>query len=248
MLQRVLEKAEASMGRLLGKGWGAFVPSREVALIVGKVGNPQIVVDVGGNVGDWTGAMLASAAPHRILVVEPSQTNIDKLRARFGEHANVTIVPHALSDRDAQATLFSDAAGSGMASLHQRQLEHRGISHAACEEVSLMSCDTFLAEFGIEEIDVLKLDIEGHELEVLRQFAGDFLGKIGAIQFEFGGCNIDSRTYFRDFWQLLSPQFTFYRMSPLGLFRIKSYRERDETFTTTNYLCINSAPTKRDAA
>ena len=47
------------------------------------------------------------------------------------------------------------------------------------------------------KIDLLKLDVEGHELYLLS--AKKFISKISVIQFEFGGCNIDTRTYFRDF-------------------------------------------------
>lgn len=86
----------------------------------------------------------------------------------------------------------------------------------------------------------MKLDVEGHELAVLKggkQMLDD--GKIHVIQFEFGGCNIDSRTYFQDFFYLLSPGFRIYRIVKDGLFPIEEYSEDLEVFKTTNYLCIS---------
>jgi len=60
------------------------------------------------------------------------------------------------------------------------------------------------------------------------------------IQFEFGGCNIDTRTFFQDFWYLLTKYgFSFYRIAPKGVFKQDSYNENLETFTTTNYLATN---------
>lgn len=88
------------------------------------------------------------------------------------------------------------------------------------------------------EIDLFKMDIEGHEYSLLNSIAPSDLININAIQFEFGGANIDSRTYFRDFWNLLSDYFTIYRMTKFGLAKIARYREIDETLMTTNYLCV----------
>jgi hypothetical protein len=49
---------------------------------------------------------------------------------------------------------------------------------------------------------MVKMDIEGHELTALKGF-GAALDVARVLQFEFGGCNIDSRTYFQDFWYFL---------------------------------------------
>lgn len=41
--------------------------------------------------------------------------------------------------------------------------------------------------------------VEGHELDVLAG-AEEALKSVQLVQFEFGGCNIDTRTYFQDFF------------------------------------------------
>lgn len=63
-------------------------------------------------------------------------------------------------------------------------------------------------------------------------------GNIHAIQFEFGGCNLDSRTYFRDFWNLLHDDFAIYRIMKDGFVPIKNYDERLEIFSCTNFFCL----------
>ena len=66
---------------------------------------------------------------------------------------------------------------------------------------------------------------------------GVAINKISVIQFEFGGCNIDTRTFFQDFWYFFQDNgFDIYRVSPIGLIKVKKYNERDEIFTTTNYI------------
>lgn len=86
----------------------------------------------------------------------------------------------------------------------------------------------------------MKLDIEGHEFGALQGF-GSALQKTKLLQFEFGGGNIDTKTYFQDFFYYLRQHsFELYRISPLGLIEIKNYSERDEVFATTNYLAKNT--------
>jgi len=105
--------------------------------------------------------------------------------------------------------------------------------------VRLDTLDNFCKTNEIEKINFLKLDTKGHEYKIL-QGAKNMLEekKIERIQFEFGGCNIDSKIFFQDFWYLLNSDYNLYRILKDGLCPIKKYDERDEIFTATNYLAI----------
>jgi len=75
-------------------------------------------------------------------------------------------------------------------------------------------------------------------LSVLRGM-GEALHHIKVIQFEFGGCNIDTRTFFQDFWYFFTERnFQLFRICPVGLIEIKKYKELDERFSTTHYLAV----------
>jgi hypothetical protein len=66
---------------------------------------------------------------------------------------------------------------------------------------------------------------------------GKAINYIDLIQFEFGGCNIDTRIFFQDFWYFFKKKgFDLFRISPLGIIPITNYKESDEYFTTSNYL------------
>ena len=142
-----------------------------------------------------------------------------------------------LGERSETITLYSDCAGSTCASIYSRQLPDRDMN--LTEIVTLKTLDEFCAQAGINHIHYLKLDVEGHELSVFRG-ATEMLAKgaIDWIQFEFGGCNIDARTYFRDFFALLSSQYYLYRLLRNGLAPIQQYHELLEVFTTTNFIAI----------
>jgi hypothetical protein len=81
--------------------------------------------------------------------------------------------------------------------------------------------------------------VEGHELAVLKG-AHRMIDRnaIEIIQFEFGGTSLDSRSYFKDFFQLLSPKYRIYRILPRGLRELKAYSEKLEIFQSANYLAI----------
>jgi hypothetical protein len=82
------------------------------------------------------------------------------------------------------------------------------------------------------------MDVEGHELEIL-EGAKNSLINLEIIQFEFGGANIDTRTYFQDFWYFFQNSgFEIYRLIPSGTMLITHYSECDETFRTTNYIAV----------
>ena len=118
-----------------------------------------------------------------------------------------------------------------------RNLDHIGIMFDRVETVKTITFEEYwVQKMDRSEIDFVKLDIEGHELQALKGF-GEALKHVGLIQFEFGGTHIDSRTYFRDFWEFLrNSGFELYRMGPLGLNRLEAYSERDEFFFYTNFI------------
>ena len=94
-------------------------------------------------------------------------------------------------------------------------------------------------EINSEVIDLFKIDVEGHEMDVLKGI-DDKISNIKLIQFEFGGCNIDTRSFFQDFWYFFNNHnFKIFRISPLGLIELKKYKEIYEHFCTTNFLCLN---------
>ena len=106
------------------------------------------------------------------------------------------------------------------------------------EEIELKRLDNYWKDKS-KILDYIKIDVEGHELDVI-QGLGDLIKNVRLIQFEFGGCNIDTRTYFQDFWYHFSEKdFLIFRITPRGPFLIKNYSENNEFFSTTNYIALN---------
>lgn len=129
---------------------------------------PSVFVDVGANAGLYSlHAALSSVAGGRILAVEPNAALIDRLlfnlalarqRGHVSSDVNLTTVPAALSDYE----------GPGHLSAELRE----GYRHLAAdgEVVPVRLFHRILVENGVDRIDLMKIDVEGHEDRVLSPF------------------------------------------------------------------------------
>lgn len=194
--------------------------------------------DVGANIGNYTILLKKIfGARAQIHSFEPSHKTYQKLQSNLGNMSGVNLYNFGLGNQDGQLTLFSNADESGLASVYKRKLDHFNIHLSQEEKIQMKTLDAFCAEQKITRINFLKLDVEGHEMQVLQ--GGQNMIKAGAIdfiQFEFGGCNIDSRTYFQDFFYRLKDDYKIYRIVKDGLYPLDQYQESYEQFSTTNFL------------
>lgn len=242
MPQRVLSFLERSSALGQGKGWGAGTIAQEVSACCSLLAEkPRLLVDIGGNRGAYAQEFLKRFPDASVHIFEPSSYNVNILKPLFASVSGVNVVGAALSDKSGKLTLYADKPGSGLGSLSKRRLDHFGIDMNEEEEVPVIRFDEYWRQFSsvFPVIDYVKIDVEGHELSVLEGF-GEFLEHVKLVQFEFGGCNIDTRTFFQDFWYLFSGKdFSLYRITPRGAIFVPAYREADEFFATTNYIAIN---------
>jgi FkbM family methyltransferase len=237
---RISRQIERFTSLTQGKGYGSATIRQEVKLLQSfSVQKPRLAVDIGGNIGDYSAELRRNNPELEIHIFEPSKTNIDKLKNRFQHDKFLHIVPEALSHETGKAVLFSNEPGSGMGSMTKRRLDHFNIEFKTTEEIVTSRFeDYWRSHLGSREIDLAKIDVEGHELQTLQGF-GEAINFSKVIQFEFGGCNIDTRTYFQDFWYFFkSHGFDIYRITPFGVEMIHKYREVDEFFKTTNFIAV----------
>jgi FkbM family methyltransferase len=198
------------------------------------------IFDVGGNVGLYSLALYEFFKNDAVIhTFEASKITFQKLTETTQNIKQIINNNLGISDLEQVKLLYTNKDCSGLASIYNRKLDHFGISLAKTEEIKLTTIDGYCTRNKIERIHFLKLDIEGHEVKAL-EGAKQLINnkKIDFIQFEFGGCNIDSRTYFQDFYYLLKENYKIYRILKNELFEITCYKEIYEVFITVNYLAI----------
>jgi hypothetical protein len=148
-----------------------------------------------------------------------------------------------MSDRESTASLYYDAVGSQKASIHaDAYIDGADLATGTfiSEEIRLRTIDEFCGDQGISRVDMLKIDVEGNELNVLRGSTRMIeAGAVGAIQFEFGEAQIGSGTFFKHIYQFLSPRYRIHRILRSGLSRaFETYDVILEVYRTTNYLAV----------
>jgi FkbM family methyltransferase len=120
-----------------------------------------IAVDAGAFIGRHTLAYARAAGPKgRVLALEPLPANY-RLLARnvdLNGYTNVVCVPYALGRKHGQVLLNYDEETSTASTVHRLP---RSLS------VPQVPLDDLLDQLSIASIDLLKLDVEGAELEVL---------------------------------------------------------------------------------
>jgi FkbM family methyltransferase len=239
---RLMVETERAAQLSLGKGSGGSGVAPEIPAVERFL--PEtigVVLDIGGNKGDWTRSALARWGNRvsKLFIFEPSKHHVDSI-ASIGD-PRVTFIQAAVGVQAGEAILYSDQAGSGMASLTRRRLDHFLIAMNQTETVQVTTLDEFISRNQIESIGFAKFDVEGHELNAMRGAEKTLAkGIIKALSFEFGGTHIDTRTFFQDFWYFLQPfGFNIYRIDRrLRPILLRHYDEAHEHFRHTNFLAV----------
>lgn len=223
-------------GKGSGSGWDIDGETTAVSDFI-TVENP-VLFDVGAHSGDWSNEMRKRFPLARIVQFEPNPENAALLRR--STDLSTTLIEAAVSDTAGSATLHISKASSDTSSLVARRESIFQNNDYEPVEVRMVTIDETVSELGLEKIDFIKLDIEGNELAALRGAQNCLKnGMIRSLAFEFGSGNINTRTYFHDFWDLLHPLgFKFLRICPGGrLLHIDRYYEDLEYFrNVTNYI------------
>ena len=110
---------------------------------------PIVVFDVGANLGDYSFEIFKVLPNVKLIAFEPSSEAFKALSDRFRNHSNVTLVNSALGSKNGEVNLFSDRAGSGLASLTKRKLDHLGIQFEKSETIFIRTGESWIAENDI---------------------------------------------------------------------------------------------------
>jgi FkbM family methyltransferase len=123
--------------------------------------NIRTVFDVGANVGQSALEYLEIFPQATIYSFEPIRATYDKLRAATGAHPRIRAYHCAMGAQKGIGKIYV-ASDSRKSSINHP----RGGDHT--EQIDLATLDEFTRGAGIQNIDFLKIDTEGHEFDVLQ--------------------------------------------------------------------------------
>lgn len=221
---------------------GEHLVMRRIAECYRRLNRHVVFFDVGANTGYYAKEIVDIFGVNaKVHCFEPSLHAFRQLVSHIG--SKVSAYSIALSNVSGTGILMADAPGSGLASLEKMEFAPPfNISRPLAEEVLKTTLDEFCRLHKIDRIDILKIDIEGHEYAVL-EGAHEMLksNAIDIIQFEFGHTNIDARSPLKRFYQLLQKEFAIYRIIKSGLIPQFEYSYEYEIYLGTNFLAIRKS-------
>jgi len=141
----------------------------DISRLSGIFGSPvNIFFDVGANIGQTSSAALANFAKATIFAFEPHKPAFLALKDSI-QNSRFRPLNLALSDKAGDARFFEYGALSTSNSMvEDSQYAVRAMHPSKTLIVKCETLDGICRTLGIGQIDVLKVDTEGHDLAVLR--------------------------------------------------------------------------------
>ena len=145
------------------------IDSLELLELLGPL-NPRVIYDIGANVGTWTLLAKALYPEAQIHAFEPLPMHTGKFLQFTQGLTGVHLHEIGLGSRPTQSVMnvtdFSDA--SSVLALTEAGKQQWHVKQVAAIPVQIERLDDWVSSRGLPNPDLIKLDVQGFELEVLR--------------------------------------------------------------------------------
>jgi len=145
----------------------------------------DVIFDAGAGEGFYSILMKQLNPDVAVYAFEPFEDIAILMREHFKINgiSGVKVVNKALFDCDTSGYyVFKHDYGNGYVSLHKPDIGNE--NDLDVFQADFLRLDTFVAQNNVKVINILKIDVEGAELGVLKG-AGDFLNKVEKIVLEY---------------------------------------------------------------
>jgi len=139
--------------------------------------SPKVIVDAGANTG-LTSVYYVNTYPEaRIIAIEPEPCNYEMLKKNVSPYSNITPVQVALWRENTELILFDPGSGDyGYQTLEEGSYD----PSKTLGRVRGATLNSLMAEYHVDFIDILKVDIEGSEKEVFED-PSPWIERVGVI-------------------------------------------------------------------
>jgi FkbM family methyltransferase len=148
--------------------------------------SPRVIVDAGANIGLSSLDFAAKYPRARIFAIEPESSNFAILEANVRPYANIVPIQAALWSENVELALVDPGLGKwGFQTATATATSQASTAGRSDGEgkVAGITVARLMEDWGIDAIDLLKIDIEGSEKELFAT-ASAWIEKVGAIVIE----------------------------------------------------------------
>ncbi len=138
---------------------------------------PTVIIDGGGNIGLSDIYFSVKFPNAKIIVVEPDLENFDALKINVNENSNIIPLHSALWCKSTYLRIINSEDDEWTFQVNECDKEAKGAFWA-------FSIYDLMNKYGLEHIDLLKLDVEGSEKEIFEYNYEQWLSKTDAIIIE----------------------------------------------------------------
>ena len=136
-----------------------YCENRTLSIFRNLAKNAEVIIDVGANVGKYT-VLASKFSKATVIAMEASRKNflILKKNLQLNKCKNVLAINMAATKSNRKVKLYKGATG-GQYTLRP--------ANSAYEVVNGIALDSLLKKLGIRRVDLIKIDVEGSELDVI---------------------------------------------------------------------------------
>lgn len=141
--------------------------------------SPETIIDAGAYIGDSSAYFLSRFQRARLVALEPNPESFGLAKKNLHSYGKrAVLLKKALWKEEGIVRFGGEETGASIAD--------RGIS------VEATTVPTLMAAIGVRRISLLKMDIEGAEVQVLESGVGNWLGYVDFLLLETHGKEIEA--------------------------------------------------------
>src|SRR5579863_6820195 len=151
--------------------WRGYYSRNELLVLRQFIRPEMVVVDVGANKGEFSIFAAKRLTQGKVIAFEPVKTNYDLLERNIAGNnfTNIQLVKKGLGSTAEKMSIFKTVDGHwpekhrGLYTLFGKKSEANYYG-----DIDIISLDQYCKQENVQQIDIIKIDIEGSELERLR--------------------------------------------------------------------------------
>ena len=140
---------------------------------------PQFIIDCGANIGLSSLFFQKKYPGAQIIAVEPEKSNFEMLQMNTKSYSNIECLNYGIWNRNVNLKITEQSKEKDKWGFTVTETQEEG--NGAIKAITISE---IMKRYGKNEIDILKMDIEGSELEVFSSNYEDWLPKTKIIMME----------------------------------------------------------------